>query len=97
MITHQAHRRLHGILFGFAELSYQMCFLFLCAFSRYKIDMIFHWMIFDENFSKFTAPSLQSGPFLEIKRFCQIVFSMFLVVGIFPIETGMILRLDVFA
>ena len=35
--------------------------------------------------------------FLEIKRFCHIVFSMFLFVGFFPIKIGMIFCLDAFA
>ena len=51
-----------------------------------KIGMIFHWMIFDEDFWKFIATSLQWGFFLQIKRFCQIVSSMFLFVGIFPFK-----------
>ena len=35
--------------------------------------------------------------FLEIKRFCHIVFSMFLLVVFFPIKTGMIFCLDAVA
>ena len=45
----------------------------------------------------FIATSLQWWFFLEIKRFCHIVFSMFLFVVFFPIKTGMIFCLDAVA
>ena len=59
--------------------------------------MIFHRMIFDEDFSKIIGTSLQWGFFVEIMRFCQIVFSMFLFLGTFPMKTGMVFCLDAFA
>ena len=58
--------------------------------------MIFHWMIFDKDFSKLLQ-RLSNGDFFENQAVLPNCFFNDSFVGFLPIKTGMICCLDAFA